>query len=66
MAADFERFIDLGRVVRAVSLPDVQGSHFARTVDGGWVAVEDTAEEGGNYVSSQGTARARVTAKLAK
>ncbi len=60
MAADFERFIDLGRVVRAVSIPNVEGNCFEKTGDGGWVSVPDAPEGGrggGDHVSSQDTAR---------
>ena len=59
LAANFERFLDLGRVVRAVSIPNVQGNYFEKTGDGGWVARPETSNVG-HAEGNNGTAAATV------
>ena len=43
-AANFERFIELGRVIRAVPINSTDAKPFTRHHSGGWVTSQDTSE----------------------
>ena len=51
-AANFERFIELGRVIRATPVTETDGTKFTRRHSGGWVASQSEAEPASSVATS--------------